>query len=132
MPRLRDLSYTDVPVAHSLVYADAATRVAASGLTSADRGRIALQLDTGEFWILNTVSPVVWSLIGLPSGIGGYSHVQSSPATTWIINHNLGFYPTVEARNTGGLVINGRVQHTSVNQVQITFNTPVAGTARAS
>ena len=34
-----------------------------------------------------------------PQGPGGggaaYVHTQSTPATTWTINHNLGFRPTV-------------------------------------
>lgn len=132
MPRFRDVSYVDVPVAYSLVYADAPARLAASGLTAADRGRIALQQDTGEFWILNTLTPVTWALVGLPPSTSSYVHTQSSPSATWTVNHNLGYYPSVQIRSTGGVVIGGRVVHTSVNQSVITFNTPLAGTARAN
>ena len=132
MPLFRNAEYTDVPIAYSLVYANQAARLAATGLTSADQGRIARQTDDGSFYILRSHSPLTWDLLGVPTAVGSYTHIQSSPATTWVINHNLGFYPVVEVRNAGGVVINGFVLHTSINQTQVTFNVAVAGTARAS
>ena len=47
-------------------------------------------------------------------------------------SHNLGFYPNIQARSAGGLAINGRLQHVSVNQATITFLTALTGTARAN
>ncbi len=132
MPQSRNLSYVDVSVAHSLEYADAAARLAASGLTAADRGRIARQQDTGDFYILSNHAPVTWAAVGVPPTVNSYTHTQASAASTWVINHNLGFYPDIEVQNTGGVVVNGRVTHTTLNQTQVQFNIAVAGTARAS
>ncbi len=66
---------------------------------------------------------------GAPGGTA-HEHVQESASTTWTINHNLGFRPTVELRTTGGHEFWGEVQHTSDNQVVIHLNSPLAGSAR--
>ncbi|MGL5936368.1 MAG: hypothetical protein ACRCZI_12205 [Cetobacterium sp.] len=72
----------------------------------------------------------VHHLAGAGGGSAGFDFTQASPATTWTINHNLGFRPAVELASVGGLLIFGQIQHTSVNQVLVTFNTAQAGTAR--
>lgn len=61
-----------------------------------------------------------------------YEHVQSSPSSTWTIPHNLGFKPNIELRNTGNQTIEGDIVHASVNTVVVSYNVPVAGTARLS
>lgn len=132
MPQSRALSYLDVPVAYSLEYADADARLAASGLTAADRGRIARQVDSGDFYILQNHSPLIWALVGVPPTVNSYLHTQASAATTWVINHNLGFNPSIEIRNAGGVVVAGRVTHTTLNQTQVQFNVAITGTARAN
>lgn len=63
-----------------------------------------------------------------PSG-GGYEYTQGSPATLWVINHNLGRYPVVDTYTVGGQMMDGAVLNTSVNQTQVSFSTAVAGTA---
>lgn len=67
-----------------------------------------------------------------PAGLGGaaYVHTQSAPATTWTINHNLGFRPSVELLDTGSQEIDGEVSHPSVNQTVVTLNPATAGLAR--
>ena len=60
----------------------------------------------------------------------GFTYTQASPATTWIINHNLGFRPSVELLSIGGAEIEGDIVHSSVNQCIATFLVPVAGSAR--
>lgn len=72
-----------------------------------------------------------------PAGSGGsgtinagYNHTQASASTLWIINHNLGYKPSVQMFNTGGLEVLGEIQHVSDNQTTVTFNTIVAGIAR--
>jgi hypothetical protein len=52
----------DNHVVHSLVYADATARGAAT-FAATDVGRIALQLDDSTFWILKEHSPAVWGTI---------------------------------------------------------------------
>jgi hypothetical protein len=70
-----------------------------------------------------------------PQGPGGgagaaYVHTQASPATTWTINHNLGFRPSVELLDSGSQEIDGAIAHPSVNQTVVTLNPASAGLAR--
>lgn len=55
--------------------------------------------------------------------------VQSSPLSTWVINHNFGQNADVSVFTTGGVQILAEVVQTSVNQVEIRFDTPTAGYA---
>lgn len=68
-----------------------------------------------------------------PRGTGsGYSHTQASASDIWTINHNLGYRPSAQTFNVGGIEVLGEVQHISSNQLTVTFNTAIAGTARLS
>lgn len=60
---------------------------------------------------------------GPPGPAGGtYRHVQSVPASTWTINHNLGFRPGgVYVQDSGGDQQVGRVTHLSADTLQIEF-----------
>lgn len=76
---------------------------------------------------------VAWADARYGGGSGGvtaYVHTQSTPATTWTINHNLGRLPQVEVFSVGGVQMFGDVTHVSDNQTTIDFNTALAGTAR--
>lgn len=63
-------------------------------------------------------------------GANGFTHSQSSPATEWIVNHNLGFKPVVEVIDTGGIPGLADIVHISINQLRIYFAAPLAGEAR--
>lgn len=70
-----------------------------------------------------------------PAGGGGgggsaYQFTQSSPSTTWTVNHNLGYKPIVDVYDTGSQQIEALVTHPTVNQTLILLTTPVAGFAR--
>lgn len=65
-----------------------------------------------------------------PPGAGAYVFTQSSPASTWTINHNMGFRPSVELLDSGSQEIDGEVAHPSINQTIITLNPATAGVAR--
>lgn len=68
---------------------------------------------------------------GDPGAAGsGYDFVQASPASEWIINHNLGFNPNVQVFSVGGLMMLADVQHFSLNQTRVYHVTPTAGKAR--
>jgi hypothetical protein len=45
-------------------YADAAARAGATGLTAADVGKVAIQLNSSTFWLLQNHSPVTWQQLG--------------------------------------------------------------------
>lgn len=55
---------------------------------------------------------------------------QSTPSTTWTINHNLGYRPSVELFDSGSQEIDGEVSHPTVNQTIVSLNPATAGTAR--
>ena len=67
-----------------------------------------------------------------PKGDTGtaFEYVQAAPATTWTINHNLGFRPSVELLDAGSQEIDGEVAHPTVNQTVVTLNPASAGLAR--
>lgn len=64
---------------------------------------------------------------------GSYEYTQVAPASSWVINHNLGYRPniTVEEAGTGYIIMCSEIHH-SVTQVELQFNIPRAGTARLS
>lgn len=89
-----------------------------------------------------TVAVVLGGPVG-PPGIQGppgsngaavaYLHTQVEESTSWVINHDLGFFPNVTVAEAGtNIVIEPGEIHHSVNQLELQFNTPRAGTARLS
>lgn len=62
-----------------------------------------------------------------------YTHVQSTPATTWTITHNIGGYPIVDAytqHNSETLkIIPSAVTYIDDNTCTLTFLTPRSGFA---
>lgn len=67
-----------------------------------------------------------------PAGTPGsspqsYRHVQSTPASTWTIVHNLGYRPSIaEIKDSGGNLWFGTPNHIDENSLTISFY--VAGT----
>lgn len=59
-----------------------------------------------------------------------YVFTQPTAATTWTINHNLGYIPSIELFDSGSQEIDAEVSHPSVNTALIVFAVPVAGFAR--
>jgi hypothetical protein len=100
-------------------------------------------LGRGEFGVENDVVPYKfkigdgiskWSELpyhgtGTGGGLTGYLYIQSSPSVTWTINHNLGYRPQVELRDTGNRVYEADVEHPNVNQTIVTHVAAFAGTA---
>lgn len=109
---------------------------------------------TDEVWLLDDVDGGTWTTDGLieswttdgpqvaaiftetvtlapeagtPGATSQYVHHQSTPATTWTVNHNLGRRVNVTATTLGGIVIGAEIQMTSLNQVLVRLNTPTAG-----
>lgn len=81
----------------------------------------------------NIVSEVVISPEGLQGPAGGaYTHTQAAPATTWTVNHNLGYRPAVTALTLGGAEMEVEIVHTSLNQAVLYLLVAMAGTAICS
>jgi hypothetical protein len=65
-----------------------------------------------------------------PPGTGAYyRHVQASPGLVWTVNHNLGFYPSVNVADSGGNQWFGDVKYLDEDNLTITFAYPFGGTA---
>lgn len=58
-----------------------------------------------------------------------FVHVQTLAATTWVINHDLGKFPSVAVVDSGGNLIFGSVVYTSLNVVTVDFSTAFSGSA---
>lgn len=89
---------------------------------------------------INDGSVVVEAVVAGPQGPQGpgggaaasYIHDQSAAATTWIVNHTLGFYPNVTVVDSAGTVVNGGVEYLSITQIRLTFSAPFSGKAYLS
>ena len=80
---------------------------------------------------LKVASPGPQGRDGAPGPSGaGYTHTQSVASTTWTINHNLGYRPSVELIDAGGNEFSAEVAHPSLNTAVVTIKVAVAGTAR--
>lgn len=88
--------------------------------------------ETVDDAILNFIGNIL--INGVPFGSGGgvtgFVHVQGSSATTWTINHNLGYKPIVQAFNPGSIEMICEVEHVGVNQSLVTVNPATTGFAR--
>lgn len=68
-----------------------------------------------------------------PTGVMGlprfsFHHVQSTPASSWVVDHNLG-YPVIQVvvLDTAGEEIEGEIRRLTSNRLVVDFNTAVSG-----
>lgn len=59
-----------------------------------------------------------------------FNWTQSTPSTTWVINHNLGYKPLIQVFEVGGTQMDALAVHTSNVQTTVYFTSPTAGYAR--
>lgn len=74
---------------------------------------------------------VLASIIGPQGRAGGnpYLHTQASPSHEWVVNHNLGFRPSVTVFSPGGVEVGANPVHLSTSQLRIYFAAPQSGSA---
>jgi len=78
--------------------------------------------------VKNTVVVDDGRLNAVESGsLNFYVHTQASPADVWVVNHNLGFKPSVTVVNNSGEVLIGEVQFTAEQQITVRFTAPFSG-----
>lgn len=69
-------------------------------------------------------------------GSGGdpqaYTHNQSAASDTWVINHNLGFNPSVTIVDSAGTNVIGEIEYNTVNKLTLHFSSAFGGTAYCS
>ena len=58
-----------------------------------------------------------------------YDHDQMSASAYWVIDHNLGKYPSVSVIDSAGACCEGFVEYITSNRVTITFSAAFAGHA---
>ncbi len=59
-----------------------------------------------------------------------HTHYQNTPASVWVIEHNLGFWPNVYVLDTNGDECEGEVSNINFNRTDIHFSAAFAGRAR--
>lgn len=66
-----------------------------------------------------------------PPGPAGstYTHIQSTPASNWIVTHNLGHYVSATIVLGDGETVVTDIEQNSVNSATLVFPNPVSGTA---
>jgi hypothetical protein len=55
--------------------------------------------------------------------------VQGTPSTTWVIQHNLGKFPSITVIDSADTVVVGEYTYTNINKVTLTFSAGFAGKA---
>lgn len=70
------------------------------------------------------------SILPAPPLVYAYVHTQTALSTTWIIDHNLGFLPSVELTNSFGIEFEAEVINVTVNRTIVQMNVPLSGFAR--
>ena len=61
-----------------------------------------------------------------------YRHTQAVASSTWLITHNLGFYPNIVVQDSGGSIVEGEITYTNSNSLTATFSVSFSGTAYLS
>ncbi len=74
-----------------------------------------------------------WEFMGISDATGdsdkNYIHEQNTPSNTWVIDHNLSKYPSVDVIDSSGQLVEGEVTYNSLNRVTIMFNGSFTGVA---
>lgn len=89
-----------------------------------------------EIWLDNPTIDIIEVLERGEDGQNGddgngsdlsYTHIQTSPSTIWVVNHNLGKYPTpIAVDSAGGNIMDAPVMN-SINQLTYNFSVPLSG-----
>jgi hypothetical protein len=59
-------------------------------------------------------------------------HTQGSASATWVITHNLGFYPNVTVQDSAGNIVEGEITYTNTNSLTVSFASAFSGKAYLS
>lgn len=71
-----------------------------------------------------------FSILGVNAGSDKtYIHLQNTPASTWLITHNLNKRPSVAVVDSAEEIVYGEVEYVNDNQVTLTFAGAFSGKA---
>lgn len=93
------------------------------------QGEIGPQGDTGPQGVQGEIGPQ--GIQGEPGqdAYTNYVHTQLGAATLWVVNHNLGRYPSVTVVDSGGTTVIGDVEYVDGNAIRLHFSYPFSGLA---
>ena len=98
------------------------------------QGEPGFATDTNELRLGDGINP--WNLLPSFSSYAvsdfSYTHIQAVASTTWTINHNLGFYPTVTVFDSTDRSIITEIQHIDVNTAMVHNDAAFSGKAYCS
>lgn len=97
-----------------------------------DEARFALYQFEMQFVYVPTMLNASIGPIPVPDPAGsalGYTHYQTVPAASWIIDHNLGHVVHVTIWDSTGLVVFPTIDNPTLNRTVVTFSAPATGTA---
>lgn len=78
----KDIPFAEVGISYSFEYADATARNAAAGLTAADEGKFARQLDDDSIWMLTDYTGPTWKEVGSSITLANVSEAAAGTSTT--------------------------------------------------
>jgi hypothetical protein len=61
-----------------------------------------------------------------------YHHDQQVALDSWVINHNLGFFPNIIIIDSTGEQVMGNIIYNSINTVTLSFSSAISGIAQLS
>jgi len=61
-----------------------------------------------------------------------YVHTQGVANNTWVITHNLHFYPNVTVQDSAGNIVEGEIAYNTLDSLVVTFSTAFSGEAYLS
>lgn len=66
-----------------------------------------------------------------PAGPGGgsFTFTQSAPSQNWIINHTLGYFPSLTVVDSSGSVVEGDVVYADADTLVVSFSAAFSGKA---
>lgn len=91
-------------------------------------------INTASWYIFGPKAAGTWPAgVSLTSGGGAtYVHTQASASSTWTINHNLGFKPSIELIDAGGSEFSADIVHSTVNTAIVSLTASISGIARCN
>ena len=61
-----------------------------------------------------------------------YAHTQGAASSSWVIPHNLGFFPNVTTIDSAGNIVEGEIAYTNSNSLTVSFSSAFSGKAYLS
>lgn len=89
-------------------------------------GQMAFERDSGRYLGFTSTG---WDEVGPPSVGRSVTFPQMTPTATWVIEHNLGGYPSITITDSAGDVVVGQVRYPDNNTAVVNFAAPFSGTA---